>query len=72
MGGKCFDCGLVSAPCVYDFHHENGSDKDASVSRLQTWEKIEKELQKCVMLCANCHRLRHHAKGPDHKDRAHD
>ena len=63
MGGRCFDCKGVFSPCVYDFHHIKG--KDVNPSRALTWasDKIESELSKCVLLCANCHRLRHFEKG---------
>ena len=66
MGGKCYDCGLVTHPLVYDFHHIK--DKNKEISNLKSWKTMEKELQNCVMLCANCHRLRHvpdaNEKGP--------
>jgi len=59
MGGKCVDCGGVFDRCCYDFHHIG--DKDGNPSKFLTgsWDKAEKEIQKCVLLCANCHRIRH-------------
>lgn len=61
-GGKCFDCGGVFHQCVYDFHHIDGT-KEANPSKALSWkpERAEKELAKCVLLCSNCHRLRHFA-----------
>jgi hypothetical protein len=60
---KCADCGLVSEYTeVYDFHHLDPSKKDFSIAKLlsgRTWTKIAEELKKCVMICANCHRIRH-------------
>lgn len=63
FGGNCYDCGEVYPPCVFDFHHEgDGADKEANPSQLigrgQMKEALS-ELEKCVMLCANCHRMRH-------------
>ncbi len=61
LGGKCFDCGLVDIPEVFDFHHLNLDTKDkkpAAILRHQ-WDYIIKELYKCILLCANCHRKRH-------------
>jgi len=60
-GGKCVDCKKKYSPAVYDFHHLNIKKKDAKPTRLMmsSWEKIKKELDKCVLLCANCHRMRH-------------
>ena len=60
MGGVCEDCQGSFNPCVYDFHHVDGT-KEHNVSHLLRgkWENIINELKKCVMLCANCHRLRH-------------
>lgn len=63
-GNKCEDCGLTlenSHYCVFDFHHINPDDKDPNFDKIkfQNWEKIKSELDKCVLLCSNCHRLRH-------------
>lgn len=62
LGGKCFDCGLVSIyPEVYDFHHTDPSIKEKDPGSLMhcSWARLEEELKKCVLLCANCHRIRH-------------
>lgn len=59
-GGKCSRCGLVSLPAVYDFHHTDPHQKEFGLSRLvMSFEKMRKELDKTVLLCANCHRLVH-------------
>jgi hypothetical protein len=66
LGGKCNDCGIKPSEqwpiACFDFHHI--SDKDALISRLLHKKKIEKEkleieLNKCIILCSNCHRKRH-------------
>lgn len=61
LGGKCVDCGLENAKsCVYDFHHIDPTQKDFSISNnSKSFESIKPELDKCILLCANCHRLRH-------------
>ena len=66
LGGECVDCGLKTEHvCVYDFHHKDPAEKDFSIGEMRrntkSWEKIASELDKCVLLCANCHRIRHHA-----------
>lgn len=63
-GGQCNDCGLTiedSHYNVFDFHHLNPNEKGLNFDRIkyQKWDKIKIELDKCVLLCANCHRLRH-------------
>lgn len=62
-GGVCADCGGEFHQAVFDFHHLNPTEKDLGPASalLLKWEKAKAELDKCVMLCANCHRLRHHA-----------
>ena len=64
FGNKCFDCGQTFPSCVYDFHHLDPSAKEMSVATAFGKKEIhyERELAKCVMLCANCHRIRHHDK----------
>jgi predicted HNH restriction endonuclease len=64
MGGKCADCNGVFHPAVFDLHHVDGSGKELSTRRGWTalhWDKVVMELAKCVLLCANCHRIRHWA-----------
>jgi hypothetical protein len=58
-GDVCFDCGQQYPDAVYDFHHIDPTQKDFSIGKSRNWSKIEKELEKCVMLCSNCHRIRH-------------
>ena len=60
MGGCCQKCGGVFSPAVYDFHHVG--EKDGNPSYLianSSVEKIAEEIEKCVLLCANCHRMEH-------------
>ena len=63
FGGKCNDCGGVFHPSVYDLHHRNPEEKDNNFKTMlhRSWNKIIKEIEKCDLLCANCHRIRHNA-----------
>ena len=58
----CQKCG-DTRPYVLDFHHLDGNDKDYLVSQMQystySKERIIKEMEKCVILCSNCHRKVH-------------
>lgn len=62
-GGSCHDCGQVYPSCVFDFHHDDPSQKDFTIAKKThlSFDKIKPELDKCVLLCSNCHRIRHHA-----------
>ncbi len=61
LGGACSDCGGVFPPYVYDFHHLDEDTKLGNPSRFLRgdWKSAVSELDKCVLLCANCHRGRH-------------
>lgn len=62
FGNVCKHCKLeTSHLCVYDFHHLDMSEKEADPGSLlhYSWDRIKKELDKCIMLCANCHRIEH-------------
>lgn len=61
LGNRCKDCGLVdTCPDIYDFHHEKGKDFGiAEKGYTRSWETVKQELDKCILLCANCHRRRH-------------
>jgi hypothetical protein len=62
MGGRCQDCHGIFQSCVYDFHHIDPRQKALlpRVALRGSWEKAVEELDKCVLLCSNCHRLRHY------------
>ena len=62
-GDCCSSCGNKYPDVVYDFHHLDPSQKDFNIGSSRNWLKIEKELAKCVMLCANCHRIEHFHNG---------
>lgn len=62
-GGTCVDCGGVFHPSVFDFHHLDPTGKDLQIGSLcvtKITELVKLELDKCVLLCSNCHRLRHY------------
>lgn len=56
-GGSCFICGYKKAICNLDFHHKNKTLKDFTISGNYHlgWELIQKELDKCILVCKNCH-----------------
>lgn len=63
-GGKCERCSLRLEDThysVFDFHHLDPKEKDANFDRIKykKWEVIQKEIDKCKLLCANCHRITH-------------
>jgi len=61
-GGKCIDCGYNECIAALEFHHLDPKQKEFSWQkmRLKSEIVINKELDKCVLLCANCHRKRHY------------
>ena len=61
LGGVCLDCGLDDSVIqVYDFHHLDPSEKDFTLGKVnRSFESIKAELDKCILLCANCHRRKH-------------
>jgi hypothetical protein len=61
-GGKCEKCGYNKCNDALEFHHPDPTQKDFSISNggcSQAWDKIRIELDKCIMLCSNCHREAH-------------
>jgi ribosomal protein L44E len=60
LGGKCIDCGYQACPAALDPHHVDPSEKEFALSSFRgSSTRLRAELTKCVLLCANCHRLRH-------------
>jgi hypothetical protein len=61
-GGKCLVCGYNRCIRALHFHHLDPSQKDFAISSdgsTRSWEEIRKELDKCIMLCGNCHSEKH-------------
>ncbi len=61
-GGKCERCGYDQCLEALEFHHISSSKKDFSVSSrgyTRSWKRVREELDKCSLLCANCHREIH-------------
>lgn len=61
---KCSNCGF-SHPAALDFHHLDQNLKSFNVSseiRFMSLEDLKKEISKCIVLCANCHRILHYDK----------
>lgn len=61
-GGKCKICGYCRCLAALDFHHSDPSQKEFQISHGRFCvfgEKVKLELDKCDLLCANCHRESH-------------
>lgn len=60
-GGCCESCGYNKYIGALEFHHIDPSKKDFQISKRVSMSivKVKAELDKCAMLCANCHREAH-------------
>jgi hypothetical protein len=62
IGCKCWLCSYDKGPIgrpILDFHHVNPGIKSFDIARNITklsWERIKEEIQKCILVCARCHR----------------
>ena len=60
-GGKCSICGYDKCEEALEFHHINPEEKEFTISKKYnlSWNKIQQELDKCIMLCSVCHKEIH-------------
>ena len=60
-GGKCERCGYNKCIDALEFHHLDPNEKDFGLScgDTRSLEKLKAEVDKCIMVCANCHREIH-------------
>ena len=62
LGGVCVRCGYSKCVAAFDFHHKDPTQKDFAIAHkgfCRSFEKLKRELDKCELLCANCHREEH-------------
>jgi 5-methylcytosine-specific restriction endonuclease McrA len=60
-GGKCQVCGYNKYPGALDLHHIKGTKKFTmgNDGYTHSWADIKEELDKCILVCSNCHREIH-------------
>lgn len=57
-GGMCIKCGYCEEPKILHFHHLK--DKIIGIANYsRKKELVKKEIEKCILLCPNCHALKH-------------
>jgi hypothetical protein len=61
LGGKCTSCGYNKYYGALEFHHVDPNTKDTVWNHLKkrSWDRIIVELDKCQLLCSNCHKEIH-------------
>ena len=62
-GKKCKLCGYSKCEEALAFHHLDAKKKDFAISGdgfTRSWKRIQQELDKCILICANCHAELHH------------
>ena len=62
LGGKCQICGYNKCHASLDFHHLDPNKKDINFYNFKSKfsKKLKTELDKCILLCSNCHRELHY------------
>ena len=59
-GGRCIDCGYERSIAALEFHHRDPRTKKFGIGAFtSSRERLNLELEKCDLVCANCHRVRH-------------
>jgi hypothetical protein len=66
MGGGCSVCGYDKCIEALEFHHLDPKTKDKDLSHGRgvdtriSFDNLKRELNKCILVCANCHREKHY------------
>jgi hypothetical protein len=58
-GGKCEICGYSRYRGALEFHHKDPTQKDPTGLRAYKLSRLFAEVDKCLLLCSNCHREEH-------------
>ncbi len=65
-GGKCEICGYSKCVQALEFHHLDPNEKEFGIGQdgeTRSWERTKRELDKCILVCSNCHREIHSEEG---------
>ncbi len=68
LGGRCKKCGFNEDTSILIFHHLDPCDKKYNISEKLSkgFEYVQAELNKCILLCLNCHKIVHKTKDPNY------
>jgi predicted DNA-binding protein YlxM (UPF0122 family) len=61
-GGVCQECGYDKCNSALEFHHLDPNEKDFNISKnghSRSWKRVKDELDKCILVCSNCHKEIH-------------
>lgn len=61
-GGECCKCGYKKCNAALEFHHLDPDQKDFAIGssgHTRSWAKVKAELDKCILVCSNCHKEIH-------------
>lgn len=64
----CADCGVQYPSYIMQFHHLDPSKKYKELSHIDSVKALMREVEKCIVLCANCHAIRELNAGIPEKD----
>ncbi len=62
LGGCCQICGYLKCFDALEIHHRDPKEKSFAISAeglTRSWDRVRKEIEKCILICANCHREVH-------------
>lgn len=61
-GGECMICGYNKYIGALEFHHLNSNEKEFHIAKCghsRSWDRVKQEIDKCILVCSNCHREIH-------------
>lgn len=69
-GGCCSSCGYSKCQAALVFHHLDPAKKDFNFggAHSRSWESLREELDKCILLCQNCHSELHWEEGREGRE----
>ena len=72
-GKSCFICGYNKISGILEFHHKTRDDKNFNISEASSNhvgdETLMKEIEKCNLICPNCHREIHFNEWLENKEK---